>query len=121
LQSSCSKYSPQISESFRRFGITPKSTSLLVIKVSTPDKPITASEVQSHLESAVNGMQIAFEDAVLAGMTNWVTVRKYYKLGASDRAKGGAVPNGIGPDIGQEEMNELEVQILGAMALRSAS
>lgn len=57
---------------------------------------------------------------MLDGMTNWVNVRKYYKLGAS-RAKGGAAVNGNGPEISEEEKRELEVQILGAMALRGVS
>jgi EKC/KEOPS complex subunit CGI121/TPRKB len=115
-----SKYSVKISESFRRFGITPTATSLLVIKISTPDKPITASVVQDNLDASVKGTQVAFEDSVLDGMTNWANVRKYYKLGAG-RAKGGATVNGIWPEIGEEEKRELEVQVLGAMALRGAS
>jgi hypothetical protein len=68
----------------------------------------------------VKGTQVAFEDAVLDGMTNLVNVRKYYKLGAGSRAKGEATVNGSGPEIGEEEKRGLEVQILGAMALRGA-
>jgi hypothetical protein len=97
------------------------TTSLLVIKISTPDKPITASAVQDHLDSSVKGTQVAFEDAVLDGMANWVNVRKYYKLDAGSRAKGGAMVSGSGPEIGIKQKRELEVQILGAMALRGAS
>jgi EKC/KEOPS complex subunit CGI121/TPRKB len=67
----------------------------------------------------VKGTQVAFEDAVLDGMTNWANVRKYYKLGAGGRARGGAISNGSGPEI--EEKKGLEIQILGAMALRGAS
>lgn len=115
------KYRPKISESFRRFGITRTTTSLLVIKISTPDKPITASAVQDHLDSSVKGTQVAFEDAVLDGMTNLVNVRKYYKLGAGSRAKGETTVNESRPKIGEEEKKGLEVQILGAMALRGAS
>lgn len=97
------------------------TTSLLVIKVSTPDKPITASIVQDHLDAVVKGTQVAFEDAVLNEMTNWVNVRKYYKLSAGGLAKGRATINGSGPEMGKEEKKEFEVQILGAMALRGAS
>jgi len=68
----------------------------------------------------VKGTQVAFEDAIFDGMTNWVNVKKYYKLGAS-RAKGGATVIGSGPEIGKEEKKEFEVQILSAMALRGAS
>lgn len=56
---------------------------------------------------------------MLDGMTNWVNVKKYYKLSAS-RAKGGATVIGSGPEIGKEK-KEFEVQILSAMALRGAS
>jgi len=69
----------------------------------------------------VKGTQVAFEDAVLDGMTNWANVRKYYKLGAGGRAREGAIINGSGPEIEKEEKKELEIQILGAMALRGAS
>lgn len=69
----------------------------------------------------VKGTQVAFEDAVLNEMTDWLSVRKYYKLSAGGRAKGGALVHGSEPEIGKEERKELEVQILGAMALRGAS
>jgi hypothetical protein len=69
----------------------------------------------------VKGNQVAFEDSVLDGMTDWVNVRKYYKLGVGSRAKGGATVNGSGPEIGKVDKGELEFQILGAMALRGAS
>lgn len=69
----------------------------------------------------MKGTQVAFEDAVLNGMTNWTNVRKYYKLGNGGRAKGGNLVNESGPEIGKVEKNELEIQILGAMALRGAS
>jgi hypothetical protein len=69
----------------------------------------------------VKGVQIAFEDSALNGMTNWVNMRKYYKLDTGNRAKGGTPVNGSGPEIGEEGKGELEVQILDAMALRGAS
>lgn len=58
---------------------------------------------------------------MLDGMTNWVNVRKYYKLGTSSRAKGGAMVNGSEPGIAAHDKREIDVQILGAMALRGAS
>ena len=58
---------------------------------------------------------------MLDGMTNLVNVRKYYKLGAGSRAKGETTVNESRPKIGEEEKKGLEVQILGAMALRGAS
>lgn len=116
----CSKNSLKISESFRRFGITPTTNCLLVFKISTPEKPITASAVQEHLHVSVKGTQVAFDDNVLEETTNWASVRKYYKLGPNSQPKGEekALVNGT---IGEEERRELEIQILGAMALRGVS
>jgi hypothetical protein len=68
----------------------------------------------------VKGTQVAFEDSVLDDMTDWVNVRKYYKLGAGSRVKGSATVDESGPKIGKDEKKELEVQILGAIALRGA-
>jgi len=69
----------------------------------------------------VKGTQVAFEDSVLDDTTDLVNVRKYYKLSAGSRVKGGVTVDRSGPKIGKEEKKELEVQILGAMALRGAS
>ncbi|KAI6716949.1 hypothetical protein JHW43_000415 [Diplocarpon mali] len=119
------KYS-RISESFRRFGITPSTTSLLVLKLSTPTSSFSAPDVQARLAASVVGDQVAFTDEVLREMTDIARVRKIYKAdgGAGGRAK---VGGGNGAKVtrelagGEEERarREVEVLVLGAMALRS--
>ncbi|CAL3972354.1 unnamed protein product [Diplocarpon coronariae] len=115
-----------ISESFRRFGITPSTTSLLVLKLSTPTSSFSAPDVQARLAASVVGDQVAFTDEVLREMTDIARVRKIYKAdgGAGGRAN---VGGGNGAKVtrelagGEEERarREVEVLVLGAMALRS--
>ena len=124
----------QIAESFRRFGITTSTTSLLIIKVSTPSSPASASEVQAHLTSSIEGEQVPFEDSVLAKMTDVPRVKKIYKLNSSGGGGGGARRNGQvdggrmeGLSINgmgmrtEDERKELENLVLGAMALRGVT
>ncbi|KAH8596659.1 kinase binding protein CGI-121-domain-containing protein [Bisporella sp. PMI_857] len=104
-----------IAESFRRFGITPTTTNLLIMKVSTPSLPTTSEAVQDHLVASIQGIQVAFGDEVLAGMTDLARVRKIYKLNSSS-AKGAKIS--VSADV---EKKELEMVILGSMALRGAT
>jgi EKC/KEOPS complex subunit CGI121/TPRKB len=119
----------QIAESFRRFGITPTTTNLLIIKVTTPSSPLTASEIQSHLTSSIEGEQVPFEDSILQQLTDVPRVKKIYKLNSSS---GGGKKNGLlngtamdGLSINRNgEANdgkELELLVLGAMALRGVT
>lgn len=113
----------QIAESFRRFGISPTSTSVLVIKVTTPTSPttLTAATIQEHLAASVQGRQVDPIDEEINKATDWARVRKVYKLPLVQPQKGvkrevsGAVRSE------EEERKELEIQVLGAMALRGAS
>ncbi|PBP20794.1 hypothetical protein BUE80_DR008139 [Diplocarpon rosae] len=118
-----------ISESFRRFGITASTASLLVLKLSTPTSPFPAADVQVHLASSVTGDQVAFTDQVLEKMTDVARVKKIYKAnggaGGKGRERGHVGGNGtkvsVQSEVGEaeRERRELEVLVLGAMALRS--
>jgi EKC/KEOPS complex subunit TPRKB/CGI121 len=126
--SSSSSKSNQIAESFRRFGITPSTTNLLIIKVSTPTSPTTASEIQSHLTSSIEGEQVPFEDLALQKMTDVARVKKIYKLNSSGGAgKKNGQANGVGVEAlnvngaKEDERKELETLVLGAMALRGVT
>lgn len=66
---------------------------------------------------------VPFEDETLSGMTDLGMVRKVYKLngvgaGSAGGGKKGTV-NGVGKEVG--ERKELEILVLGAMALRGAT
>ncbi|CAG8979619.1 hypothetical protein HYALB_00012597 [Hymenoscyphus albidus] len=99
-----------ISESFRRFGITPSTTNLIVVKISLPSKQVSRDEVLKHLTEVIEGESVDFCDEVLGGMVDEKRVRKVYKLGGGK--------SGIVQSKGEGEKRELEVLVLGGMALR---
>jgi EKC/KEOPS complex subunit CGI121/TPRKB len=74
------------------------------------------------LSKEVEGEQVEFSDAVLQTMTDVSRVRKIYKLnnsgGVNGREKEDAVNESIQVD---KERKELEMLILGSMALRGAT
>ncbi|KAI1119050.1 kinase binding protein CGI-121-domain-containing protein [Nemania sp. NC0429] len=91
-----------ISESYRRYGITPTTRDLVIVKVlvtpptssSSPaaaattdldtganeNPPPTAQDVEKHLLAHVQGVPAPFTDETLTALTDWARVRKYYKL-----------------------------------------
>ena len=109
----------QISESFRRFGVQPTTTNLLVMKVDITGRARFAAEVQEHLSKVVEGEQVAFEDEVLRVMTDLGRVRKIYKLNAGSEGKKGAAQ--VNAVMVEDERRELEVLVIGCMALRGAT
>ena len=111
----------QIAESFRRFGISPQTSHLLVIKVSTPVAPVTAAEVQSHLDKEFQGDQVSVEEDTIREMTDVPRVKKVYKLNGNNAGakKNSALTNGTGKE--RQEMKEMEILILGGLAMRGYS
>ncbi|OBT72155.1 hypothetical protein VF21_08763 [Pseudogymnoascus sp. 05NY08] len=120
----CLSPNNNIAESFRRFGVSPTTTSLIAIKTTTPSSPpsLTPASIQEHLASAVEGKQVPFSDEELGTVTDWARVRKVYKLPLVGQQ---GKKNGMGEEekrVEEErERRELGVQVLGAMALRGAS
>ena len=126
----------QIAQSLRTFGIAATTTNLLAIKLSTSSS-ITSSSVSEHLAASVKGTLAEFSDQTLAPLTDVAKVRKLYKLGGvgEDSSKGkrwrkdgseegsrgddGLERKHAAKDIGNER-KELEVAVLGLMALRGA-
>ncbi|KFY03244.1 hypothetical protein O988_01621 [Pseudogymnoascus sp. VKM F-3808] len=78
----CLSPNNNIAESFRRFGVSPTTTSLIAIKTTSPSSPpsLTPATIQEHLASAVEGKQVPFSDEELGTVTDWARVRKVYKL-----------------------------------------
>ncbi|KAL2063654.1 hypothetical protein VTL71DRAFT_5459 [Oculimacula yallundae] len=126
---------PNIAHSFKTFGITENTTSLLILKLSTPTSPFLSSAVQAHLLSSIEGENVPFTDEILAEGCDVKKVRKAYKLGAvTGPAKTGVKKNKnvhgemvyVGSGSGGngmvgDERRELEVSVLAAMALRSVT
>jgi EKC/KEOPS complex subunit CGI121/TPRKB len=90
---------------------------------------LTASKIQSHLTSSIEGEQVPFEDSILQQLTDVPRVKKVYKLNSN---AGGGKKNGLlngtaldGLSInrnGEEnKRKELELLVLGAMALRGVT
>lgn len=131
----CLSPNNNIAQAFRTFGITPTTTNLLVIKILSPSASthLTPESIQEHLSTSIEGTQVPFSDDFLAAMTDWERVRKAYKLdgigalGGSGNGKGvkrvdGMGLNGVGRVKGEEEeRKEMEVLVLGSMALRGAT
>lgn len=103
----------QISEAFRRYGISPDVKDILVVKVcfptdQRPEAP-TADDVWTHLSDSVQGRAIPFSDAEISQTTDWVKVKKYYKLNGAPA---------LNTKDEQAKLKESEMLILSAMALR---
>ncbi|RWA09113.1 hypothetical protein EKO27_g5994 [Xylaria grammica] len=119
-----------ISEAYRRYGITPTSRALVIVKVlvtppvpssataapettSEAKPPLTAQDVEKHLLTHVQGKSVPFTDQVLSELTDWGRVRKYYKL------------NGVGWLDGVKDQaaknRETDRLVMGGMALRGAT
>ncbi|KAM0171694.1 hypothetical protein ACHAPF_007941 [Botrytis cinerea] len=109
-----------IAESFRRFGITPSTTSLLVVKVAPAS---SASQISEHLSSVVEGEPVPFDDESLASMVDIARVKKLYKLNALGGGGKKSGANGVSGKAENklDERKELEIMVLGAMALRGAT
>ncbi|KAI0538895.1 kinase binding protein CGI-121-domain-containing protein [Xylaria digitata] len=121
-----------ISEAYRRYGITPTSRDLVIVKIlvtpsvplsttAAPETsettsaadaktPLTAQDVEKHLLAHVQGKPVSFTDQTLSDLTDWGRVRKYYKL------------NGVGWLDGIKDQatknSEMDMLVMGGMALR---
>lgn len=103
----------QISEAYRRFGITPASNHLIIVKILiSPASNTTPSAIEQHLRNNVQGTPVPFTDEALqSGLTDQAKVRKYYKLNSVGWLDG----------VADEALRrrEAEMLVLGGMALRS--
>ncbi|KAL8696510.1 MAG: hypothetical protein Q9224_002756 [Gallowayella concinna] len=124
-----------IAESFRRFGISPATTSMYAIKVAS-NTPTDATSIRKHLSDNIEGTPLPFTDLEIAQVTDIVKVRKIYKLtnvtkgnsringkGRKEKQKQDEGVGSVNGDQGQEdaERKELEIMVLGLMALRGAT
>lgn len=64
----------------------------------------------------MEGQPTPFSDESLARISDVAEIRKIYKLGASN-----AKPGEVNVQASDSEREEMEIAILGAMALRGAS
>ena len=93
----------QISESFRRFGISEDSTNVLAIKVGGD-----AAQIEAHLMQHVHGEMTAFSDEAVAELCDPGRIQKIYRVDL--RQKG---------DV-EVTRKEAEASILGSIALKGS-
>ncbi|EEY23814.1 CGI121 [Verticillium alfalfae VaMs.102] len=106
--------SNNIADAYRRFGISPATKDLVVVKITYPSDsaatPVSRDDIEKHLAENVHGTPAGFSDDELAVSTDWTKVKKYYKL------------NGLPwlDAIKDEQERKLQMDdlVLGAMALR---
>ncbi|KDQ65139.1 hypothetical protein JAAARDRAFT_28791 [Jaapia argillacea MUCL 33604] len=63
-----------ITEAIRRFGVSDSCTSLLIVRISSPD----LNDVEAKIKSIVSGDIVPLSQ--LETLTDWATIKKYYKL-----------------------------------------
>jgi EKC/KEOPS complex subunit CGI121/TPRKB len=125
---------PQIAESFRRFGVSDTTSTLLAVKVIDTTNTLTYPDPSSHLSASVEGTRIEFNDATLKDIADLPRLTKIYKLtpgadmpGAGKRGKGGRSGSSVAPEKQMngtsedvDQIKEMEAVILGTMALKGS-
>lgn len=124
----------KITDAFRHFGITDKTTSLIAVKVGGASEPATTREtVSDHLRAHVQGTLLPFKDEFLFAVSDVAKIRKLYRIASADGGgKGGKKKaGGAGEAAGGtsaatagrasvEERAEMEAVVLGIMATKGA-
>ncbi|KAI0637580.1 CGI-121-domain-containing protein [Trametes polyzona] len=70
-----------ITEAIRRYGVADATTSLFVVRISPPD----LDNVEKRMSSVVEGTLVPLDH--LTRITNWASVKKYYKLNTEPAVK----------------------------------
>ncbi|KAK7683058.1 hypothetical protein QCA50_013730 [Cerrena zonata] len=65
-----------ISDAIRRYGVSPSTTSLIVVRIGPPSPPST---IQAQMQEVVSGTLSPISE--LKNITDWAKVRKYHKIG----------------------------------------
>lgn len=99
----------QIAEAYRRFGISPSTKDLLIIKV-VKDGALSAQQISDHLTTHVEGDWLPATDDNISAATDMTKVSKYYKLNGLNWIT--AIKDA------ERKKREMEMVILGTMALR---
>ncbi|KAL6871623.1 CGI-121 domain-containing protein [Trichoderma longibrachiatum] len=106
--------SSNIADAYRRFGVSPSTSDLFVVKVTFPSdtapEPPSADSIWQHLKDNVEGDAVPATDETIQTITDVRTVRKSYKL------NGLAWLDAIKDELVKRQ--EIERLILGGMALR---
>ncbi|KAM0486346.1 hypothetical protein ACHAPX_001052 [Trichoderma viride] len=103
-----------ISDAYRRFGVSPSTTDLFVVKITFPSDSTPVSKsvdaIYQHLKDNVEGDIVPPTDESISSIADVKTVRKNYKL------NGLAWLDAVKDEVVQRE--EIEKLVLSGMALR---
>ncbi|KAM3483639.1 hypothetical protein MY8738_002949 [Beauveria namnaoensis] len=106
--------SKNIADAYRRFGISPTTKDLLIVKITFPteaEPQSTASDsIAKHLHENVKGRSMPVTDENIAACTDMAKIRKYYKLNGISWLE--ALKNT------QAKRQQIESLVIGSMALR---
>ena len=121
----CLSSNNNIGDAFRRFGISDESRDIVVVKIGdsaagVAGQSVSRNSIETHLNEAVHGALATFDDAWLETVCSLEKVRKNYKIAKPQIVKSTKAVNG-GVGIARDERSDLEVQVLGLMALRGAT
>ena len=103
----------QISDSYRRFGISPTTKDLLVVKAIRSSASTLApsrDSIEEHLLQHVQGNPVVATDTNIAQVTDITKVRKYYKLNGLNWLEAIKDP--------QQQRSELDSLVVSSIALR---
>lgn len=107
-------YLPKISDAYRRFGVSPSTTDLFVVKITFPTDsnpvPASADAIYQHLKDNVEGDIVPPTDESISSITDVKSVQKNYKLN-------GLAWLGTVKDEAVKR-DEIEKLVLSGMALR---
>lgn len=106
--------SNNISEAYRRFGVSPSTTDLFVVKITFPSDsspvPASADAISQHLKDNVEGDIVPPTDETVSSIADVKAIRKNYKL------NGLAWLDTVKDEVVKRE--EIEKLVLSGMALR---
>ncbi|KAI1792501.1 CGI-121-domain-containing protein [Ganoderma leucocontextum] len=97
-----------ISEAIRRYGVSDTTTSLIVVRISSPG----LDTVQHLMSSVISGTLSSLDG--LPDITDWTTVRKYHKLNDEPALK--AVANDV-----TQERNVVNEIVTSTVAMKSVA
>ncbi|PHH69419.1 hypothetical protein CDD80_6747 [Ophiocordyceps camponoti-rufipedis] len=106
--------SNNIADAYRRFGLSPSTTNLAVVKVTFPTEtnpvPPSSHVIWHHLSANVQGQAVSLTDDNIEAVTALAKVRKNYKIN-----------NSLGwlPEDEAACRPQLEALVVSSMALRS--
>jgi EKC/KEOPS complex subunit CGI121/TPRKB len=107
----------QIAESFRRFGVTDATSSLIAVKIiaatgTEDDQVASVAAVSHHLKASIEGDPLPFTESNLAGLSDVPKICKIYKI------ENKSASNGLSSIAGR--IGHIEGTILGIMAIKGS-